>query len=208
MPDLSTEMRGPIAVRHTITEYLRSCLDGHVAALAGVLGLPVPEMIASAPGEPRTDGYFAREPGAIDRWPMLSVTSGRMVGRGAVDVDDDGSETFRSTYPIRVYTWVKAVGFDDAQDLRDVYGTAVRIAVLARPGLDTNGRVQANPSTLVTDFSSVKAVNGDRHVAGSYVGFDVTAIETLTDRLAYPLQQPRDTVSGVNATDSAPMAAG
>lgn len=198
-----TEMRGPAGVRAQITGFLRTNLAGHLVAAreawgldAAALPLPVNE-----PTEPKRDAYFDREPSALDRWPMVAVTSGRVAQR-AVDFASDFSEVFSSSCPIRVYSWVNAEGRDDAQVMRDNFATAVRVAVLADPKFGTSGDLLLTPSTLVIDFSDVSKVKGDRFVAGSYVGFDVTFAETLTYRLAHPGAPPRDTVSTVTAVSS------
>lgn len=200
----ATEMRGPSGVRLGVCEFLRAVLPGHLEGCRVAWGLsekqlPTP---ASFPEDPRRDAYYDREPRAIDRWPLVAVTSGRMTQR-ATDFSAEGDAIYRSTYPIRVYSWMRAAGFDETQRMRDDFGTAIRIAFLAHINLaDMSGRFAVVPSTVVLDFSDVAPVKGDRFVAGSYVGFDLHVAETLTDRLALPGEQPRDTVSVVNVTGS------
>lgn len=203
-PDLQTEMRGPRAVRHAITEFLRAEFPPHLAGCVAAWGLDPVAVVppVDAPADPRTDGYFERQPEAIDRWPLVAVTTARAVSSGAKDFTLEGDPQFSVTYPVRVYSWVKAEGFDAAQDLRDDYATALRVTLLSHTHLGTNGFLTMVPSTVLTDFSAVSAVKGDRYVAGAYVGFNVTAVETLTDRLAMPGAQPRDTVSTVNPSAS------
>lgn len=202
MPTLSYEMRGPRGIRHSLSEFLRLELPRRIVACREAWALedeqlPLP---VSAPNDPRTDAYFEREPKAVDRWPLVAVTSGRRTQRG-VDFDDDGAPIYRATYPARVYSWVRDEGFDRTQDMRDDLATAIQIALLSHVDLHSVGsRLQLVPSSLVVDFSDVVAVKGDRFVAGSYVGLDVHATETLTDRLALPGEQPRDTVSGVDVS--------
>ncbi len=204
-PALTYEMRGPRGVRHAVAEFLRVRLPQHIVGcrLAWDLldeELPIP---VSAPDDPKADAYFAREPGDIDRWPLIAVTNGGRRTQSEVDRDDDGSVVYRAVYPLRVYSWVKTEGFDATQDMRDDMATAVQIALLSHIHLDSIGdRLSLLPSTLTVDFSAVAAVKGDRFVAGSYVGVSVAATETLTDRLALPGAQPRDTVTTVTAEGS------
>lgn len=204
VPDLRFEMGGPLRVRHQLTAFYRALFPQHLAAYTEAWGLDPEVMVApaSTPGDPRTDAYLPREPDLVDRWPLLAVTTGRAVQGGERDFDADGNPQYRVTYPVRVYTWVKAEGFGATQDLRDDYGTVARITALSHNDLGTAGALQLVPSTVLTDFSAVAGVKGDRFVAGSYVGFNVIALETLTDRLALPGGPPRDTVIGVNAVTS------
>lgn len=204
VPDLRSEMGGPLRVRHQLLAFYRAYFPMHLAAYTEAWGLD-PEVMAppvSKPGEPRDDAYMPREPDVIDRWPLLAITTARATTGGERDFDDDGNPQYRVTYPVRVYTWVKAEGHGATQDLRDDYSTAVRITTLSHTALGSAGELQLVPSTVLTDFSAVSAVKGERFVAGSYVGFNVVATETLTDRLALPGGQPRDTVIGVNAQTS------
>lgn len=202
MPDVY-EMRGPAGIRSSVTEFLRLELPRRIVACRAAWGLdasrlPLP---VSDPEDPRRDAYLDREPAAIDRWPLIAVTSGRRAQRGVDSDPVDGSPIYRATYPVRVYSWVRDAGFDATQDQRDNLATAVQIAVLSHVHLRSPGRrLSVNPSTLVVDFSAVTPVKGERFVAGSYVGFDLHAVETLTDRLALPGEQPRDTVSSVEVT--------
>lgn len=198
----ATEMRGPAGARRGVSEFLRSVLPSHLEACRGAWGLREAQLPApvSEPDDPRKDAYFDREPANIDRWPLVAVTSARMTQR-ATDFSAAGDPMYQSTYPMRVYSWVKTKGFDATQTMRDDYGTAIRICALSYVNLaDPSGRFTVVPSTVVMDFSAVAAVNGDRFVAGSYVGFDLRVTETLTDRLALPGGQPRDTVNLVTAT--------
>lgn len=199
-----TELRGPRGVRTDLADFYRLWLPQHAAGCREAWGLkddelPVPK---SQPDDPRVDAYFAGDAPALDRWPMLYVNTGRR-RQTAVDHTDDGDVEYRSIYPVRVFTWVSAVGRAEAQAQRDDLATVVQITTLAHTTLGGNGRFGAYavvPSTLVTDFSRLEPVKGDRVVGGSYVGFDLQVTETLTDRLAMPKQQPRDTVSAVTAT--------
>lgn len=202
VPDLSSELRGPRAVRGALGEFYRVFLPVHGEACRAYWSLSDAELPlpVSKPDDPRVDAYYDRMPEAIDRWPLLAVTTGRAVQRGAVDHEYDGSLVYRTTYPVRVYAWVKDEGFDATQNMRDDLATVVRITTLAHTRFAGSGVLELIPSTVVTDFSELTKVKGERYVAAAYVGFDVVATETLTDRLALPAEQPRDTVSTVNVT--------
>lgn len=202
---LAPEIRGPRGIRHAVTTYLRDRLPAHIGACRQAWELtddelPIP---VSRSDDPRVDAYFARPVDVIDRWPMLSVTNGPRTQlrspRGSVDFEEDGSLVTMGTYPMRVYCWVRAEGRDETIDMRDDFATALQIAVHADLTLASRW-LAVEPSSIRLDFSDVEKVKGERWVAGAYVGFDLAATETLTDRLTLPGQQPRDTVSGVNAS--------
>lgn len=199
------ELRGPNGVRTAIRDHLRVVLQPHVEACREAWGLseeqlPLP---ANEPSDPRLDGYFDREPDAIDRWPLLAVVSGRFT-QVADDFDLDGEPVYRSTCPVQVFSWLKATGREETLRMRDDFATALRAALLSHINLGSDGQLALVPSTMVTDFSDVVAVRGDRFVGGSYVQFEVRILETLTERLAMPGSGPRDTVTHVSA-DVGPM---
>jgi hypothetical protein len=204
MTVLTMEMRGPRGVRHAVTEFVRATLPVYVDGCRAAWGVTAAELPlpVSAPDDPRTDAYLPHEPKAVDRWPLIAVTSGRRTQRH-IDYAADGSPVYEAKYPIRVYSWVKDAGYQRTQDQRDDLATAIQVMFLANTNLGSGGPLTMVPSSLVVDFSSVEAVKGERFIAAAYVGFDVQVIETLTDRLALPGEQPRDTVGSVTVTGSA-----
>jgi hypothetical protein len=199
---LTYELRGPAGVRAVVCDFLRGNLPLFAQACRDAWDVPDEELPVpvSDPRDPKRDAYFAREPAAIDRWPMIAVTSGRRTQR-ETDRDGSGGIVFRATYATRVYWWVKDAGWDATVEQRDNLGTAIQVALLSRLSMGSVGaRLQIVPSTLIFDPSVIAKVQGDRYVAGGFIGFDINATETLTDRLALPGEQPRDTVAAVSAT--------
>lgn len=199
-----SELRGPAGVRLAVAEFSRLWLPQHAAAAAEAWELdpvlvPVP---LSAPGEPRRDAYLPREPAAIDRWPLLSVTTGRRTS-APIDQNDDGEVQIQSIHQTRVYLWVKAAGWNATMDMRDNLATVAQAMFLAHNNLDGDGTMRIMVKTMMTDYSTVEPVKGERFVAGAFVGFDLAVVETLTDRLAMPGGGRRDRVARVSA-DAAP----
>lgn len=191
--DLAYEMRGPRALRVAVAGFLITFLPAHLGAARDAWGLSAVQLPT-----PEDGAILPFVPDDLDRAPLVAVNSGRMTQRG---IDFDGSDpVYRSTYPVRVYAWVKAEGNREVQDMRDDFATVVRACILSHLNLGTGGWLVAVPSSLVMDFSDVTRVKGERHVAGAYVGFEVLATETLSDRLAAPGALPRDTVASVNVT--------
>jgi hypothetical protein len=197
------EMRGTRGFRIIVAEQLRARLPAHIEAGRAAWGLTAEQlpMPVSAPDDPRQDAYFAREVEVLDRWPLIAVASGRLTQR-ATDFTDDFDERFRAVVPMRVFAWVRAEGRDEVQDIRDDFATCVRACLLADPQLGTAGDALLDPTSLLVDPSRPDKVKGERWIAGAFIGFDLAIGETLTDRLAHPGEQPRDTVSTVTASSS------
>ena len=64
----SPQVRGPAGVRRDISAFLRTWVPAHARAATAAWGLTDPiETPRDAPSDPRADGYFDREPVAIDR---------------------------------------------------------------------------------------------------------------------------------------------
>lgn len=195
------EMRGTRGARLLVATYLRVVLPEHIVAarLAWNLTdeqLPIP--VSSV--DPKLDAYFPREVEVLDRWPLIAVASGRLAQR-ATDFTDDFEERYRSTVPMRVFGWVRHEGREEVQDVRDDFATCIRAALLADPTLGTDDAL-LDPTSMIVDPSRPDKVKGERWIAGAYIGFDLAIGETLTDRLAHPGEQPRDTVSLVSASPS------
>lgn len=190
------ELRGPRGVRHAIAEFFRANLPDYARGCEAAWDTTI-EVPVSEPGNPRRDAYFDRDPSAIDRWPMLTVSSGRRTQSELARDYDTPDPVMSAKYPIRVFTWVKAAGWDEALDARDDLATTVQVAALSNLTLGTDFLL-IDPSTVVVDFSNIEAVRGDRFVAGSFVGFDVEATETLTERLALPNTYTGDRVDSVS----------
>lgn len=189
---LDSELRGPAGVRHDVLDFLRAWLPAHAAACVAAWGLEASDLPlpVDRPDDLREHGWMAHEPAAIDRWPLVAVTTGRRTQR-TIDWTEDGQQQYSSSYPVRIYSWVRAEGWDATQDQRDNLATAVQVTVLAHPDLESADRLRVNLASLLTDFSDVVSVKGDRFVAAAYVGFELHVTETLTDRLAMPGEQPR-----------------
>lgn len=185
------EMRGPRAVRAAAAACVLAALPPRLAAARAAWGLTVEQL-------PDPALVLPHVPDNLDhRVPLVAVNSGRMTTR-PIDFTAVGDPVYRSTYPVRIYAWVKHEGHEECQSMRDDFGTVLRLTVLSQLTLATDGWITVAPETVVMDFSEVEHVKGDRFIGGVYVGFEVRATETLTDRLAAPGEGPRATVAAVN----------
>lgn len=195
------EMRGVRGVRSQIASYLRSSMPGHIEAARAAWGLTeeeLPTPVSSS--DPKLDAYYPREVEVLDRWPLIAVASGRLTSRPSDFDVDTFDAVYRSVLPVRVFAWSRAEGRVEVQDMRDDFAAVVRACLLADPQLGTAGDLLLSPETMLIDPSRPDKVKGERWIAGAFIGFDVVVGETLTDRLAHPGQQPRDTVSTVTAS--------
>lgn len=168
-----TAFEGPIVARKAVADYLAS-----PAALAvrrryrriwqvDETQLPDPVMV------------LEREATELEQFPLIAVTTGPGTRRMTRLEHEDGVSTYSSTYPIRVYVWARDEGREAVGDQRDRLASWVIAALLDDV---TCGRpdVQIREETITTSPSDTTPVNGERFVAGAWVGVDVTVEETLT----------------------------
>ena len=131
--------------------------------------------------EPRK--YLAYEPVAIDAWPTLITVAISMDGLERTDYTRLYDPRFSVAYTMRTYIWVK----DDQSDLatlkRDRLITVLRSAILDRPSLNQCGdaeglEVMIDESSIREEYSELTLIKGERVMAGAYLGYTVTIVET------------------------------
>lgn len=154
-----TMSRGPVAVRNTITSYLKSDMPTWLDLARAQWGLDESHL-------PNLDveGVFDFEREVMDRYPMtvVAVSSGRTGGR--VDQDDLGAEAFRTLYNVRLYTYVKAaLNEAHALQMRDDYATVLRWCLVSTKSM-RNPDFEWQVETLSEDYSVAIKVGGDRWV--------------------------------------------
>ena len=190
MTDLT--MRGPKLLRHLTCDWLKAEVPGRFPVLRQAWQLDEEQL-------PLPVRYDPHPPRALDEFPIVAVVSGQRTSRPSGDRSALGEAQWTVETPMRVFGWVRAREYAPTADLRDDFISALEVCVKAVPTMRGvgGGNVVILSTTVVTDFSDVEAVKGDRHIAGGYVGFTIRATETLSDSLAYPVVQPGRTVSSV-----------
>lgn len=169
-------MQGPHKAKEFVNLYLESDLPDRLIKYRNAWNLDDEEL-----PEPRK--YLAYEPVAIDAWPTLITVAISMDGLERTDYTRLYDPRFSVAYTMRTYIWVK----DDQSDLatlkRDRLITVLRSAILDRPSLNQCGdaeglEVMIDESSIREEYSELTLIKGERVMAGAYLGYTVTIVET------------------------------
>lgn len=184
-------MQGPLWAKKYVTDYLESDIPERLIRYRNGWGLddyalPTPEL------------YLNYEPIALDHWPtiitvVISTNSFQRLGMNV-----SGDPTYRVSYSMRTYVWVKTEGSAYVTEMRDRLTTVLRSAFLDYPNLqacDTNSDIQPtiDETSIREEFSDLTLIKGDRVLAGAYIGYDLTLNETV-------YRQPISTISQIDVT--------
>lgn len=133
---------------------------------------------------PTPEKFFTFEPLALDAWPTIItvVISTSSFNRESYDGFDP---LYRVVYQMRTYIWCRGLGSEEATIARDRLTTVVRSALLDYPCLqatDSRQTFQAmiDESSLREEFSDTTLLKGDRVMAGSYLGYELSINEIVT----------------------------
>jgi len=166
------DFRGPSNARRAVADYLRGpALQRTLERLRADWQLDEADL-------PAADVVSQVEPAALDRFPLIAVTSGGQRRLRRVDLLPD-ADVFSATYPVRVYVWVRESGRERVVDVRDDLATAVMVSLVEDVTLGRSD-MRVEDGAMSVEPSDVTPVHGDRFVAGAYVGFDLTVEEQLT----------------------------
>lgn len=125
--------------------------------------------------------YYPHEPQALDRWPMVAVTTPRMAGLQRSELIDGDTTEYVSSYAVRVFVWTNAGGWAQAIAERDDLTTVMRSLLLDRPTFGHDEcEILLQEGSLSEEYADITPVKGDRYVTGAYVGFDVRVHERVT----------------------------
>ena len=169
-------MQGPHKAKEFVNLYLESDLPDRLIKYRNAWNLDDEEL-----PEPRK--YLAYEPVAIDAWPTLITVAISMDGLERTDYTRLYDPRFSVAYTMRTYIWVK----DDQSDLatlkRDRLITVLRSAILDRPSRNQCGdaeglEVMIDESSIREEYSELTLIKGERVMAGAYLGYTVTIVET------------------------------
>lgn len=169
-------MQGPHKAKEFVNLYLESDLPDRLIKYRNAWNLDDEEL-------PEPKKYLAYEPVAIDAWPTLITVAISMDGLERTDYTRLFDPRFSVNYTMRTYIWVK----DDQSDLatlkRDRLTTVLRSALLDRPSLNQCGdaeglEVMIDESSIREEYSELTLIKGERVMAGAYLGYTVTIVET------------------------------
>jgi hypothetical protein len=169
-------MQGPHKAKEFVNLYLESDLPDRLIKYRNAWNLDDEEL-------PEPKKYLAYEPIAIDAWPTLITVAISMDGLERTDYTRLFDPRFSVNYTMRTYIWVK----DDQSDLatlkRDRLTTVLRSALLDGPSLNQCGdaeglEVMIDESSIREEYSELTLIKGERVMAGAYIGYTVTIVET------------------------------
>lgn len=169
-------MQGPHKAKEFVNLYLESDLPDRLIKYRNAWNLDDEEL-------PEPKKYLAYEPVAIDAWPTLITVAISMDGLERTDYTRLFDPRFSVNYTMRTYIWVK----DDQSDLatlkRDRLTTVLRSALLDGPSLNQCGdaeglEVMIDESSIREEYSELTLIKGERVMAGAYLGYTVTIVET------------------------------
>lgn len=170
-------MSGPRLAKNYVSNYLANDLPARLIAYRNHWNLSDSQL-------PTPVLYLSHEPFALDRWPTLitMVINTRSVTRTGYEYDYDPS--FRVTYEMRTYVWVRDAGAEVVTAQRDNLTTVVREALMDGPSLsqyDTSVPCypKIDESTIREEFSDLTLIKGERLLAGAYVAYDLTLDEVI-----------------------------
>ena len=147
---------------------------------------------------PDPELYLTYEPIALDHWPTIitvAISTNSFERQGYID---NTNPSYRVTYAMRTYIWVKTEGSEEVTTMRDRLTTVARSAILDYPSLksrDSTGFVNAkiDESTIREEYSDLTLIKGDRVLAGAYLGYDLTLNEMV-------YRQPMSELGSVDLT--------
>lgn len=183
-------MHGPHFAKSFVTDYLRVDLPKRLVSYRN--GWNVDDITLPTPTQ-----YLNYEPIGLDEWPSIITVALSMSGLDRMHFDR-GNPVYRITYNMRTYVWVKTEYPELATLMRDRLTTVVRSALLDYPCLkatDPRETFQAmiDESSVREEYSDLTLLKGDRVLAGSYVGYELTMNEIV-------MREPVGTVAEIDLT--------
>jgi hypothetical protein len=181
-------MEGPQWAKKYVNDYLESDMPQRMVRYRNGLGvddytLPDPEL------------YLTYEPIALDHWPTIITVAVSTNSFERIKLGQSLDPTYRVTYSMRTYIWVRTEGSEAVTLMRDRLTTVIRSALLDKPQLlSCDNAITAEPhideSGIREEFSDLTLIKGDRVLAGAYIGYDLTLNETVH-------RQMISTISGI-----------
>lgn len=177
MPELETTSRGVGQAKRIVAEYLELAFPDYLVALRRIWDLDEERL-------PDPVAYLAKEPKALDRWPMVAITgSDRVTVRAGRS--ESVSVAYDATYNLNAFVWVNEGGegdeggWDRVIDIRDDLSAAVSTLLMDHVNLGTTDDFAVVQDSLSESYSDVTPVKGGRYVAGSRISFQLRVNEVI-----------------------------
>jgi hypothetical protein len=164
---------GPEDIADAHVTLLSDEMPDKVAELASELAVPAGDIPA-----PALITAQERDLLNLTEWPALFVVVQRLDGLRRVDgPNEDGTVTYLSRYPVRIFGFVRGHGYEVVDLLRKRYVRAVREVLFA--GQEA---IELVESTYTESYSDVDEDASKRSVAGFYADFVAEVAENLAGR--------------------------
>ena len=166
---------GPYSAKKLVTDYLEYDMPMRLTAFRNSwelddITLPNPEL------------YLTYEPVALDVWPTIitvATSTKSIVRRGYMGALNPEYEVI---YAMRTYVWVRTEGSQACTEMRDRLTTVLRSSLLDGACLETDIEnstpIRVEESNMSEEFSDLTLLKGDRVLAGAYISYDLTMMET------------------------------
>lgn len=177
-------MIGPEGAAELAAAWLEARIPYRLAALEARLDLD-----AGSIGVPALVLPYDRLRLGVEEYPAILVVAQGLPRLGPVDVNHAG-DSYRATYRLRVYAWVRDVDEQLTDLRRKRYALAIREAFLERltmsapPPLPASGgnpapRIATDALSLSESYSDIVVDDAGATIAGAWVEVDVTIEERL-----------------------------
>ena len=177
MPDSLQLMHGAQFAKEYVSDYLESDIPTRCNRYRNGWQLSDTQL-------PTPERFFTFEPLALDTWPTI-ITVVISTSSFSRDSYDGYDPLYRVTYQMRTYVWCRGLGSEEATIARDRLTTVVRSALLDYPCLQATDprqtfQAKIEESTIREEFSDTTLLKGDRVMAGSYIGYEMSINEIVT----------------------------
>ena len=194
-------MSGARLAKTYVTNYLANDMPSRLVGYRNAWNLSQSQL-------PDPVRYLPYEPFALDRWPTIITL---VMSTDAIERIDfySGDPTYRVTYEMRTYIWVRDSGADVVTEQRDNLCAIVREALMDGPSLSSyDDTVPCSPKidegSISEQFSDLTLIKGERLLAGAYVGYSLSLEETISHEPVGAVLSTDVTVSPIELTPNAP----
>lgn len=166
---------GPYSAKKLVTDYLEYDMPKRLIAFRNAwelddITLPNPEL------------YLTYEPIALDVWPTIITVAISTKSITRVGYSGPMNPEYQVIYGMRTYVWVRTEGSRPCTEMRDRLTTVLRSSLLDGACLETDIEhsvpIRVEESGMSEEFSDLTLLKGDRVLAGAYISYDLTMMET------------------------------
>lgn len=174
-------MSGPEDVAELLRAHLADAVPTRLDELRAELSLTTKVL-----PDPKLVTAQERDLVNLAEWPAIFVVVQRLEGLRRNDgPNEDGTVTYRARYPVRVFVFVRADGYEPTDLLRKRYVRATREVLFAGQEV-----AELDERSYSESYSDVGQDDNKRSIAGFYADFTVELDEDLAARPATPAPDP------------------